>query len=67
MSADIKQLYNQCGVENRSTVFIFNDIQVIQESFLEDINNILSSGEVPSLYKADEFEEVTEDAATKAL
>ncbi|XP_025080372.1 dynein heavy chain 2, axonemal-like isoform X3 [Pomacea canaliculata] len=60
---DIKQLYNQCGVENRSTVFIFNDIQVIQESFLEDINNILSSGEVPSLYKADEFEEVKNSLA----
>jgi dynein heavy chain len=25
---------------------------------LEDINNILSSGEVPNLYKPDEFEDV---------
>lgn len=34
------------------------DTQIADESFLEDINNILSSGEVPNLYKSDEFEEV---------
>jgi len=46
------------GVENKPTVFLFNDVQVVEEAFLEDINNILSSGEVPNLYKPDEFEEV---------
>jgi len=45
-------------VENRPTVFLFNDTQIVDESFLEDINNILSSGEVPNLYKADELDEV---------
>ncbi|WAR21987.1 DYH2-like protein [Mya arenaria] len=55
---DLKKLYYQAGVENKPTVFLFNDIQVVEESFLEDINNVLSSGEVPNLYKADEFEEV---------
>jgi len=39
-------------------VFLFPDTQVVEEAFLEDINNILSSGEVPNLYKPDEFEEV---------
>lgn len=46
------------GVDNKPTVFLFNDTQIVDESFLEDINNILSSGEVPNLYKSDEFEEV---------
>ena len=45
-------------MDNKPTVFLFNDTQVVEESFLEDINNILSSGEVPNLYKPDEFEEV---------
>ena len=55
---DLKRLYFTAGVENKPTVFLFNDTQVVEESFLEDINNVLSSGEVPNLYKADEFEEV---------
>ncbi|XP_076145705.1 dynein axonemal heavy chain 2 [Alosa pseudoharengus] len=55
---DIKKLYRMTGVDNKPTVFLFNDTQIVDESFLEDINNILSSGEVPNLYKADEFDEV---------
>ena len=58
-SSDLKKLYFQCGVLNKPSVFVFNDIQVVEEGFLEDVNNILSSGEVPNLYKAEEFEEVS--------
>ncbi len=56
--SDIKKLYRLTGVDNKPTVFLFNDTQIVDESFLEDINNILSSGEVPNLYKQDEFVEV---------
>lgn len=45
-------------MELKATSFLFVDTQIADESFLEDINNILSSGEVPNLYKAEEFEEV---------
>ncbi|XP_078792424.1 dynein axonemal heavy chain 2 isoform X2 [Oryzias latipes] len=55
---DIKKLYRLAGVENKPTVFLFSDTHIVDESFLEDINNILSSGEVPNLYKSDEFVEV---------
>ena len=55
---DLKRLYYLTGVENKPTVFLFNDTQALEESFLEDISNILSSGEVPNLYKPEEFEEV---------
>uniref|UniRef100_G1NZY7 Dynein axonemal heavy chain 2 n=1 Tax=Myotis lucifugus TaxID=59463 RepID=G1NZY7_MYOLU len=55
---DIKRLYRQTGVELKATSFLFVDTQIADESFLEDINNILSSGEVPNLYKTDEFEEI---------
>lgn len=59
--ADLKNLYSKVGVEGKPTVFLFNDTQVAEESFLEDINNVLSSGEVPNLYKPEEFEEVSSD------
>ncbi|CAH8499452.1 unnamed protein product [Schistosoma intercalatum] len=58
---DLKKMYFQAGVENKPTVFLFTDAQVLDESFLEDINNMLSSGEVPILYKSDEFEEVKQE------
>ena len=65
--ADIRKLYYQAGVENKPTVFLFTDTQVVEETFLEDINNILSSGEVPNLYKPDEFEEVHPQSYTAQL
>jgi dynein heavy chain len=55
---DLRKLYATAGVDNKPTVFLFTDTQVVEETFLEDINNILSSGEVPNLYKPEEFEEV---------
>jgi hypothetical protein len=38
--------YFATGVEGKNTVFLFSDTQIITESFLEDVTNILSSGEV---------------------
>ncbi len=57
----------KAGVENKPTVFLFTDTQVVDESFLEDINNILSSGEVPNLYNPEDFEEVHCAAAIHVL
>lgn len=55
---DLKTLYALTGISCKQTSFLFNDTQVTDESFLEIINNMLSSGEVANLYKSDEFEEV---------
>lgn len=43
---DLKGLYRQAGCANKATVFLFDETQIVHESFLEDVNNILSSGEV---------------------
>ncbi|XP_046331899.2 dynein axonemal heavy chain 6-like [Haliotis rufescens] len=55
---DIKKLYDMAGVQNLNTVFLFTDTQIVVEEFLEDINNILNSGEVPNLFEPDEYEKL---------
>ncbi|KAJ3068699.1 Dynein heavy chain 6, axonemal [Podochytrium sp. JEL0797] len=58
---DLKKLYISAGVEGKNTVFLLSDTQIKTESFLEDINNILNSGEVPNLFPSDEREKILAD------
>ena len=46
------------GAFNLPTVFLFSDTQIVNETFLDDINNILNSGEVPNLFEPDEIEQI---------
>ena len=39
-------------------------LQIKDESFLEDINNLLNAGEVPNLYPSDEKAEICEKMRT---
>lgn len=57
---DIKRMNWKAGVENKPVVFIFSDNDVVNESFLEDVNNILSAGEVPNIYNADDLVAITD-------
>lgn len=51
---DLKRLLLKAGAEGRQTVFLFSDTQLKMESFLEDINNILNTGEVPNIFPPEE-------------
>ena len=42
---DLKRMLLKAGVDDKEMTFLFSDTQIVMESFLEDINNILNSGE----------------------
>ncbi|CAM9191036.1 unnamed protein product [Choristocarpus tenellus] len=55
---DLKICLLQAGVDDKSVVFLFNDTQIIDEGMLEDVNNILNSGDVPNLYGPEEMDRI---------
>ena len=57
---DLKDILRKSGGEGSQTVFLFSDTQIKDESFMEDINNILNTGEIPNLYPKDEIMSILE-------
>lgn len=54
------------GVNNKRITLVINDNQITEEIFLEDVNNIFNSGEVPNLWEYDEKEEIKQDIRDEA-
>ncbi|XP_020293119.1 dynein heavy chain 7, axonemal-like [Pseudomyrmex gracilis] len=57
---DIKTILRKATATDLHSTFLFSDTQIKEESFLEDINNMLNSGEVPNIFNADEKAEICE-------
>ncbi|KAL7843672.1 hypothetical protein AOLI_G00251840 [Acnodon oligacanthus] len=55
---DIKSIMMKAGLQNVQITFLFVDTQIKSESFLEDVNNILNSGDVPNLYTGEEQDRI---------
>eukprot|EP01116_Phalansterium_solitarium_P023771 TRINITY_DN849_c1_g1_i4.p1 TRINITY_DN849_c1_g1~~TRINITY_DN849_c1_g1_i4.p1 ORF type:complete len:3887 (-),score=1955.58 TRINITY_DN849_c1_g1_i4:123-11783(-) len=54
----LKELYRVAGVDNKPVVFLFSDTQILNEAFLEDVCNIMSRGEIPNLFQAEELVQI---------
>ncbi|XP_047370603.1 dynein axonemal heavy chain 7-like isoform X1 [Vespa velutina] len=57
---DIKTIMRKATATELHSTFLFTDIQIKEESFLEDISNMLNSGEVPNIFNNEEKVEICE-------
>ncbi|CAH0726011.1 unnamed protein product, partial [Brenthis ino] len=57
---DLKTLLRKSSTPDLHMVFLFIESQIKEEGFLEDVNNMLNSGEVPNIFVADEKAELCE-------
>ncbi|XP_029774824.1 dynein heavy chain 1, axonemal isoform X2 [Suricata suricatta] len=55
---DVKKVLLKAGLHNLPITFLFSDTQIKNESFLEDINNVLNAGDIPNLYSLDEQDQI---------
>uniref|UniRef100_A0A8D3BVT1 Dynein axonemal heavy chain 12 n=1 Tax=Scophthalmus maximus TaxID=52904 RepID=A0A8D3BVT1_SCOMX len=57
---DLKLQLKNAGVKGQKTVFLLTDAQIKDEAFLEDVDSVLNTGEVPNLFAVDEKQEIME-------
>ena len=57
---DLKTLLREAGSGASPMTFLFSDTQIKNETFVEDINNMLNNGEVPNIFPSDERAAIAE-------
>jgi dynein heavy chain len=57
----MKKFMTLTGVEGKDIVFLFTDSQILNETMLEDLNNVLNTGEVSNLFAQDETDKIAND------
>ena len=53
-----QKLYRSAGVDGQPVVFLLTDNQITNEGLLEDVNNLLNSGEVPGMFTQEEKDQM---------
>ena len=62
---DLMRILDHAGGQGKQTVFVLADTQLSEEAFLEDINTLLNTGEVPNLFPRDEAAILSEKVAKR--
>ncbi|KAG5489970.1 hypothetical protein JKF63_00089 [Porcisia hertigi] len=55
---DLKVVLQRVAFQKKQVLFLFADTQIVHEAMLEDVNNLLNSGEVPNLFLGQEFDDL---------
>jgi dynein heavy chain len=57
----VNNLFCAAGIDSQPQVFLLPDTQIINEAFVEDVNNILNNGKIPNLYSGEDVQKIVED------
>lgn len=57
---NLKAILKESGGKNKPSVFLLAEGQIKEEYFLQDIDALLNSGEVPNLFTLDEQQNILE-------
>jgi len=57
----LKEVLMQSGCKGTPYTFLMSDTQIIHESFLEDINNILNTGDITNLYEPEDMSRIMDE------
>lgn len=57
---DVKRVLLSCGLDDKPSVLLIVDTQIVHEAMLEDVSNLLNSGDVPGLYTPEELDQIME-------
>jgi len=61
---DLKKFLMKAGADAIPCVFLLDDTQIKSEVFLEDVNNLLNTGEIPNIFAMDERVAIAEKVRT---
>ncbi|KAG5476406.1 hypothetical protein LSCM1_04109 [Leishmania martiniquensis] len=56
----LKKVLLDSASHDKPVLFFLSDTQIVHEEMLEDINNLLNTGEVPNLMESDEVDQIVE-------
>ena len=63
---DLREVMKRAGVLEEKICFIFDESNVLSSAFLEHMNALLASGEVPGLFEDDELAAFTQEMRSRS-
>lgn len=63
---DLMSFYQRCGVGGKRLSFVISDTQLVNDEFLEIINNVLNTGEIPNLFSQEDLDKICNDIISYA-
>lgn len=61
----LKEMILSAGCDGKTVVFLLNDTQIVDETMLEDIHNLLNTGEIAGLIGNDEMQQIIKSVSPK--